>query len=270
MIATILGVHNNVECALDTIDSVRTFVGDKVLLVIDGSHWTQWESVAVQAHKMKGFPHGVAKSPYRNVALGLSQAWEMWGKEVEWVCYTEYDTLFTSSRFRSNLKMADQQGVWMLGNDGHVDDIQMPLVESLVKSKFRSIYYLLGCCQFFNRRFLEKLQEIDFFNKFLSLTNQFTSGRFPTYNGYDISEHLYPTLCRHFGGAVGVFATWDHKGQWHGSYRYYPMRWKPDLDPETENFPEASIMHPLKDHNHPIRVLQREKRLCMIPPNAKP
>jgi hypothetical protein len=181
----------------------------------------------------------------------------------------EYDVLFASDRFRKNLEIADKKDVWMLGNDGHVDDKQLPLIESLVGSKFRSTYYLLGCCQFFSWKFLAKLQEIDFFERFLFLTNQFSPGVFPAYGGYDISEHLYPTLCRHFGGAVGVFATWD-RGKWHGAYRHFPMRWRPELDPETENFAEASILHPLKNYNHPIRAYHRERRnVCLSPLDPK-
>ncbi len=106
---------------------------------------------------------------------------------------------------------------------------------------------------------MSKLQEINFFEKFLTLTSGFGNGFFPFYSGYDLSEHMYPTLCRHFGGNIGVFASYD-KNEWHGRGDIFPMRWRPEIDFETENFPEASIFHPLKDLNHPIRVHHREKR----------
>lgn len=256
MIATVISTHNDVECTLDTVESVKMFVGDRIMLMVDGACWPKWQSIRTDAYKVKGFLHGVSKSPYRNMALSLQQAWELWKKDISWLCYTEYDVLFASSRFAHNLKMAEEKNVWMLGNDGHVDDKQVPFIEALVKDKFQSIYYLLGCCQFFHRKFLEKLEEINFFEKFLSLTNQFSPGKFPSYNGYDISEHLYPTLCRHFGGAIGVFATWDH-GEWHGAYRYFPMRWR---IPITEDFEVASIIHPTKNYDDIVRQYHRVKR----------
>ena len=265
----VLNAHADASTILDSLDGIFAHVGQNVILVVDGSAWPLYRDLQLPVAKINGFRHGVRKSPYRNVALGLKSAWEAY-PNAGWFCYAEYDVLFTSDRFRRNLEIADKKDVWMLGNDGHVDDKRLPLIESLVGAKFPSTYYLLGCCQFFSWRFMEKLQEIDFFERFLFLTNQFSPGVFPAYEGYDISEHLYPTLCRYFGGAVGVFATWDHS-KWHGAYRYFPMRWRPELDPETENFEEASIMHPLKKLSHPIREFHRERRkTCLLPHTIKP
>lgn len=260
-IAAVLNAHDP-STIIDSVDSIFAYLTRNVLLVVDGAAWDKFRHIDLPVNKVSGFRHNQRKSPYRNVALGLKLAWEN-SPDCDWYCYTETDVLFASRRYEANLRMAEEQGVWMLGNDGRVDDKAMPLVESLVGGKFRSVYYLLGCCQFFGRKFMEKLAEINFFDRFLFLTNDFSPGCFPSYSGYDISEHMYPTLCRYFGGAVGVFATWDAKGQWHGAYRYFPMRWKPELDPATENFPEASILHPLKSVDHPIRVYHRERRKCL-------
>jgi hypothetical protein len=171
----------------------------------------------------------------------------------------EYDCLVGSDRFMRNLKLAEEMGVWNLGTNGRMDpDISLSLVEALVGSKFSEVYYMLGACQFFNKKFMEKLVEIDFFNRFLHLTNHFTEGFMPNYAGYDVSEHIYPTLARYFGGNTGVFSKW-YNDRWHGSYQYFPIRWKPEIT-EEENFPEASIIHPLKTFDHPIRIYHREKR----------
>lgn len=259
-ILTILNVHDQVDSALDTLQSVIQYVGNDILILVDGCSWESWKDVAVPAYKIKGFNHGVSKSPYRNVALALLFASEKI-KDYDWICYMEYDVLFASSKFRYSLKKAEEMNVWMLGCDGHVDDKRMPLIESLVGGKLTSCYYMLGCCQFYHKKFINKLVDINFFERFLSLTNEFPSGHFPNYDGYDISEHLYPTLVRHFGGNIGVFSTWDReKKRWHGSYETYPVRWKPEIDPEKENFPQASILHPLKDYEHPIREIHRKVR----------
>ncbi|CAE7860201.1 unnamed protein product [Symbiodinium microadriaticum] len=235
---------------------------ENVLVVVDGAAWDKFKDIPLPAEKMKGFKHGVPKSPYRNVALGLYMLSER-HPDADWYCYCEEDVLFTSPRFRYNLQMADRMDVWMLGSDGHVDNKQMALIESLVGGKLTKCYYLLGCCQFFSKKFINKLKEINFFERFLALTNEFPAGHFPNYDGYDISEHLYPTLARHFGGNIGVFATWDREEQqWHGSHEYYPIRWKPELDPETESFPQVMglIFDMTLEHHEKRRLLDIVKQ----------
>lgn len=258
-VAAVINVHSNPKIVLDTLDSVFTYMTDKALVVVDGAS-RAFDSVELPVGKINGFHHNCPRSPYRNVSLGLSVLADAY-PDVDWYLYLEYDCLVTSERFKKNLKMAEERGIWMLGCDGHVDDVQMPYINSLIGEEFKSIYYLLGCCQFMHRNFINKLKSINFFDRFLTMTNQFSEGYMPGYNGYDISEHMYPTLARHFGGNIGVFATYDSiNSKWHGSYEVFPMRWKPELDPLTENYPEASIMHPLKTFEHPIRTYHREKR----------
>lgn len=258
-IAAVLNVHSNPDCVLDTIDSIKTFVTDKILVVVDGAKCDEFQQVAMPVHRVAGFSHNQPKSPYRNVALALKTGAEIW-PDVQWYVYCEYDVLFASFRYRENLKIAEEKNVWMLGNDGHVDDVAMPLVQGIIDDELSNSYYLLGCCQFFHRNFIKKLVEIDFFDRFLNMTSGFAPGHFPFYSGYDLSEHMYPSLCRHFGGNIGVFASYDEQGEWHGAFRYFPCRWRPELNPDTENFAEASILHPLKNVNHPIRAHHREKR----------
>lgn len=257
-IACVLNVHGDTELVLDTIDALRRWVTNDILVVVDGAKWDSWgKDVVLPAYKMCGSPQKHSRSPCRNVALGLKHAWELWGEKVDWICYTEYDVLFTSDRFVKNLETAEKNDIWMLGNDGRVEHFSIPLLESLA-GPMKTSYYLLGCCQFFHKKFLLKLDEMKFYDKFLHMLSGFTS-QIPGYTGYDISEHIYPSLARHLGGNIGVFASWDGS-KWHGSYEIFPMRWKPELNPETENFTNASIMHPLKKFTHPIRVTHRERR----------
>jgi hypothetical protein len=258
-ISCILNAHSQPELIRDTLDSIFTFVTKKTLILIDGASWANFKNEHFDAPKIEGFYHNKPKSPYRNVALGLSVLSETF-PESDWYCYCEPDVLFASERFKANLKMADEAGVWMLGNDGRISEEPLPLIQALIQEKFKSSYYLIGCCLFFNKKFIKKLLEINFFERFLTLTNSFESGYFPLYSGYDLSEHLYPTLCRHFGGNIGVFATYDHEGNWHGSYEYFPMRFCPEINHEIENFDNPSILHPIKNYDNPIRVTQREKR----------
>jgi hypothetical protein len=258
-IAFAINTHTRqTDLIIETLDSILTYGSDKILVVVDGASWGHYKDLALPAFKMEGFHHGCPKAPYRNVALALKTVTETWA--VDWYCYCEYDVLFGSDRFKHNLKMAEDMGVWMLGNDGHIDEHPMPMVQALLGEKLKNCYYLLGCCQFFHRNFIEKLNDINFFERFLTLTSGFTDGYFPFYSGYDISEHMYPSLCRHFGGNIGVFATWDSEGKWHGASEYFPVRWKPDINHEKDSYHEASIMHPLKTMDNPIREYHREKR----------
>jgi hypothetical protein len=258
-IATVLNIHGQIDVVRDTIESIKTYVSDDIVVIIDGAYWSSLKDEPLEAGKVEGFYHNCFKSPYRNVALALQTISDTY-PDMDWYCYTEYDALFTSERFKHNLKAAEEKGVWMLGNDGHVDNEALVLVRAMLKEGFKSSYYMLGCCLFFHRNFIKKLKEINFFDRFLNLTNEFKDGFFPFYSGYDLSEHMYPTLCRHFGGNIGVFAHYEGEGKWHGAYEYFPLRWRPDIDPEKENFPNASIIHPLKSFDHPIRVLHRERR----------
>lgn len=258
-LAFIINTHTDqTECIRDTIDSISTYATNNILVVVDGLAWNNYKDLQIPAYKMEGFRHGCRKSPYKNVALGIKTASENW-PDSDWYCYCEYDVLFASDRFKYNLKKAEEMNVWMLGNDGHVDDKELSLISSMIKEKINNSYYLLGCCLFFHRKFINKLKEINFFERFLNITSGFSDGYFPQYNGYDVSEHMYPSLCRHFGGNIGVFATWD-QGKWHGASEYFPMRWRPEIDQSVDNCENASIIHPLKSFDNPIREYHRKKR----------
>jgi len=258
-LAVVLNIHDKLDVVRDTIDSIRTFATNKIITIIDGAFWPKLKDEPLEAAKVEGFYHNVHKAPYRNVALGLQTLTDTYS-DADWYCYTEYDALFASERFKKNLQIAEQKNVWMMGNDGQVSNEELPLIQAMFKKKFKSSYYLLGSCLFFHKKFITELRGIDFFNRFLNLTNSFKDGFFPYYRGYDLSEHLYPTICRHMGGNIGVFAHYDYDGKWHGAYQYFPVRWRPEIDPEKENFPDPSIIHPLKSYSHPVRVFHREKR----------
>lgn len=260
-VSVILNVHSNPDVVLDTLDSIQTYITKDILVVVDGAS-TAFDNAPLPVPKIKGFRHNIPRSPYRNVALGLMNLREMF-PDSDWYCYTEYDCLFTSSRTLQELELATQNNVWMLGNDGHVDEIRLPIIEAIVKSEFKHSYYLLGACQFFSKVFMDKLVEMDFFERLLAMTNSYSDGFFPLYAGYDISEHMYATIARHLGGNIGVFATYDYVNQkWHGAHEIFPVRWKPDLDPEKENYSQAAICHPLKSFDHPIREHHRRIRKC--------
>jgi hypothetical protein len=257
-IAVLLSAHQDTEIVLDTIESIKKYVSDDILLICDGARWSSWgEKAPLPVYKMSGFFHNYSRAPYRNITFGLYHVLKLF-KEIDWVCYTEYDTVFASDAFKEDLEEAAKEGVWCLGNDVRSGDFKFPLLENMIKSKISGSRYLLGCCVFYHIDFLRKLEELNFFEKFLYLTNDFTKGFFPGYEeqwGYDLAEHLYPTLAHHYGGGVRGMACWSGN-RWTGSERF-KMRWKPEIE---EDCLSASIFHPLKAYDNSIRLRLREQR----------
>jgi hypothetical protein len=263
-IATVINAHENSPVFKDTLESVIHYLTDNVLVVVDGKGWDQFRNDdSMPALKLEGFYHGKESAPYRNMCLGLMKAWETWGSSVDWYCYMEYDALVGSGEIREHLKMADELGFWLLGNDHRTEEKTIPFLDNFQKEKL-NLHYFLGCCLFFSLKFMETLDEKDFFRQFLNFTN-FHCGSISLVDAggkshmvYDVSEFLYPTLAIHYGGSVGEIACWEGGG-WRGNYEHYPMRFRPDL---SENiFSRACVLHPLKDYENPVRKYHREKRI---------
>lgn len=253
-IVTILNVHDHLDLVLDTLESITTYVSEDVLVVVNGKA----KEFTLPFYKLEGVEQKTARAPYVNVALGLMYAYELYPNS-DWYCYTEWDGVFCSDAFKKTLEIADQQNVWMMGTNGRIDYAELPLIEALIGEQFRSVYYMLGACLFFNKTYMKKLKEMDFFNKFVNLCNGSTEN-FPKYQGYDISEHMYPTIARHLGGNLGVFSTYDNG--WHGDYKSFPVRWKPDI--EEVDYDRVNFVHPLKTMGE-IRTKLSERRKCQKP-----
>jgi len=260
-ITAILNTHDVPETTLDTIDSVRRYMTEDILVVVDGHAWQTYAGINLPTYKLKGFNHNWYKSPYRNIILGLYTAASNW-PNADWFCYMEYDCLVGSSLFKKDLEAAAKEGIWCVGNvyrGGQTVDLR--LLEKIVGGKFEEAVYLLGACVFYHKDFIKLLLEKEFLQRFLFYTNPFQRGFFPYYDAWDLTEHALPTIVRHFGGKVKQFATYNQMtGVWGGNYRRYPIRLRPELTYEEQHFLQASIMHPLKTADHPIRKYHRAKR----------
>lgn len=249
-VAAILNIKDEPpDLVRDAIDAAYHYLTTSIVTVIN-NQCKVFDKIVLPTPKLKAL-----NSIYRNKAYGLKHLYEIY-PNADWYCFFNPSCLFTSSRVLENLKLADVNNVWVLGASGHVDSLSLPLLDDLLHTSLeKSSYFLLGCCQFLHRLLVSKLYEIDFFDSFLVATNEFDYN-FPGYIGNDLSEHLYPTLARYFGGNVGVFSTYN-ENQWHGSYQIFPIRAAPEIE---DDFPEASIIHPLNDFNHPIRIRRRKDR----------
>jgi len=253
-IAVLVNTHGNEATTNDTLDSIHSYITSKTLTIIDGKCD---QDLHLISPKIIGMPVANRQSPFKNAALGLSHLYNMY-PDSNWFGYMDYDCLVGSSYILSTLDKAEQANLWVLGNDGRAEKRDLPMLDWILGEPIQCTYYMLGCCQFYHKKFLDKLYEIEFFDKFLTIMNCYDDDRVIGYNGYDLNEHMYPSLARHFGADVGVMASY-FEGQWHGSYMYYPMRFRPCLTME-DNFPTASILHPIKEFDNPIRELHRKKR----------
>lgn len=261
-IAVVLNTHGKPEATLDTAGSVLLHAGERCLLVVDGAGWSQFDQGKTPIPLLKGFDHNHKKAPYRNVALGLWACYRRW-PNCDWYCYMEYDCLFASRAFQEDLLRAGREGVWCVGFDlrENQGQVKLELVERMLKNEFQEIVYMLGACVFYHRKFMERAAELDFFDKFLFMTNPFEKGYFPGYTAWDVMEHLMPTLARHWGGGLRQLSQWSEvAGRWvAGNERRYPVRWRPDIESIADCL-GASIVHPLKDYNNPVREHFRLKR----------
>jgi hypothetical protein len=260
-ITAILNTHGVPDITLDTVDSIRCHMTDRILVVVDGAAWDTFTGIDLPAYKLKGFNHNWYKSPYRNIFLGLLTAATHWS-DSDWFCYIEYDCLVGSSLFKKDLEEAEKNGVWCVGNDYRdKQTVDLSLLERIVQGKFEEVVYLLGACIFYHKDFMKVALEKEFFQRFLFYTNNFQKGFFPFYDAWDLTEHAMPTIVKHFGGKIKQLATYNQMtGMWAGNYRRYPIRFRPELTYEEQHFLQASIMHPVKTLDHPIRKYHRAKR----------
>lgn len=261
-VAVVLSAHENSPTYKDTLESVKKYLSEDVVVLVDGFGWRQFEKEKVE--KIEGFRHGKSNAPVRNVALGMMGAWERWGSGADWYCYMEYDCLVGSREIKDHLRMADERGYWMVGNDMRRVERSMPMLDRLVGVKV-DLYYLLGCCMFFSRDFMLRLSEKNIFRRLLEETNFFPSEmnvedssgkKLPV---HDASEFIYPSLAAHYGGKIEQFACWNRDGSWTGNFHHYPMRYRPDLT-SSDPFKQACIMHPLKEFDNPVRAHHRTLR----------
>lgn len=265
-ITVVFNAHENVELVSDTIEAIRTWVTDKTLVVVDGAFWEGWgQSIKIDAHKTCGLIHANPRGPYKNVAYGLMNAYQLWPNS-DWYCYMEPDTFFCNDKFKEDLIKAEKEGAWMVGTNLRTGEFKFPYLEKIFDFKLAESKYFLGCCLFFHKQFMKKLEEINFFEKFLFKTNEFICPYFPDYDsqgGYDLSEHLYATLAHHFGGKLYCISSWsdDFNNWFSGNFKKYPIRWQPEI--ADHFYSEVSIAHPVKEMLSPFRMfgkLQRKKR----------
>lgn len=249
-ISIVLNCHANENLVKDTLESVKKYVTDNIIVLIDGCSWEDWgKNVNLGSEKLKGLYHGKNKAPYKNLTYGLLKIHERYPNS-DWFCYIEPDVLFVSDRFKEDLN-----DCWCIGSDLRYYQYNLPFFVNMTKFQFKHYCYLLGCCVFYHKDFIKKLKELNIFEKIINWTSGFQSDSFPDYseqNGYDFGEILFPSMAEYLGGKIKEFSRYDsHSELWQGNFEKYPIRFKPEIN--DCNLSKASIVHPIKDTNSMIR-----------------
>jgi hypothetical protein len=219
-----------------------------------------------------GFFHNHNRSPYRNSALGLKRLYELW-PDCDWFLYTEYDCLFTSSDFKTDLSRAATLDAWCVGFDLRRYKFQIPVLEALLAcGEIRYSYFMLGCCLFFSRKLISRLHENGFIDRLLEASASFPKGTFPGYLRWAFEEELWPTVAAQLGGSLYELACFKGRDDlwhqryindprmkygeadpetpdWRGRHLRYVVRFWPKIDP-TEMRPESAILHASKNLNN--------------------
>lgn len=263
-LAIALHAHKDAELVKDTARFLARWGSENILVVVDGRS-PKWIT-----ESNFPFPHIVGfrnktrsvfrnHSSYRNFTLGLLKTLEYY-PDCDWYCSTEYDVIFGSDEFKEDI-LALSDNVYCVGFNGRKTFMSLPFLEHIIGSKCYVQTYLIGCCMFFRREFLLKVKYSGLFERVLGFTNEFDDGRFPGYweqGGYDFTECLFPTLVNFFGGEIASFSSWNAKKKiWTGDFKKYPIRWPTKLS--IEDSLVASIMHPVKEFEDPVRIYHRER-----------
>lgn len=280
-IASVVLTHGHPELTADTVDAIETWVGNRTLVLVDHAGWSHFQNTRLGSAKIEpGFRHAFNRNVYRNSALGLKRAYQYW-PDSDWFLYTEYDCLFLSDAFKAELAYADSRNAWCVGVDLRRFDFTMPLLEQLLdRGHIRYSYYFLGCLLFLSRRFLATLVECGFLDRLLDTTRDFRKSFFPGYRRWSFEEELWATAAVQLGGSLYELACWKCEDrQWHapylddpcvsyasgehplwrGRFPVYSIRYQPDVT-EQDIAAEASIAHPVKELQSPIRLAQRLRR----------
>jgi len=271
-IAALINTHKNSEIFREALDSIRTYLSKDIFVLIDGSYSKQFDSL--NCNKIYGFRHGEniseinhslkTRAPHRNVALGLMKIYEAYKDSVDWYCYFESDCLITSDQIKYELNNFLKDNYWVVGNDVRSAKAKIKSISYFLGKDYDDLRYCLGCCVFYSSKFIKKLYEDNFFNRFLEITNfysEFTCG-FVYENTneqvYDLSEYLYPTLAHYYGGKIKELNCWDKENnKW--KEKKYLMRFKPEISDE-DPYLDAYIVHPIKDISNPILQYYKNKR----------
>lgn len=193
-ITAIIYSHGDYDNTYKTVNSVKQYITDNILLIVNNNHWNSFKD-NYTIPLLKGLNHNSYKTSYRNVLLGFFHAIKAWGYS-DWYFYIE-DSIVTKP-----LNIDFDYDI--VGSNLREDNKQLKIVEFIIKSPLK--VHFMNNIYLYSKRFITNLMETNFIETFLHYTNDFQNGFFPGYgNKYtNFLEHLMPTLANHWGNKIGA------------------------------------------------------------------
>lgn len=239
-VAVVMNVHGRVDVVRDTIDSIRTWMSNKIVIVVDQLGWEHFKDFEYpDTHVVCGLPHGKPKSPYKNFCVGFNEVYKKW-PNVDWFCYTEYDMVVVSDQFREDLEFGTQNGISCMGRryykiGNRRKDHWMAM--QILGNRDLPIYKMLGALMFFSRPCVEGLMKFNFFSEVLERSKDYQGTKFPGFCGFAVEEILFPSAAAAFG------PIHDLGSDLAGKYLVRPG-WQPVGLEEIR--PHTTFAHPIK------------------------
>ena len=253
-LAAIISVHNNPDLARDTIDSVRCWATKQIVLIVDKAGWDLYRDFQHPDTKVVcGVFHNANRSPYKNMAIGLKNAYELY-PNAKWYNYIEYDAIYTSDRFKLDLTAAGNAAAVGFDYVFKGDSTDNWIVKQIFNRDVEC-HKLLGAVTYYSNSCIRSFIEYNFFEELFKITATFQSADFPNFSEYAVEEIIFPSAASQFG---------EVKNLGIGMSRRYAVRFGDFIHP-NEITPETSIVHPTKGLDCPIRqhyAKQRELFLC--------
>jgi hypothetical protein len=198
-LATIICVHTDPELARDTIDSVRAWVTRKILLIVDKAGWHHYQGFKhPDTEVMCGLYHKARKSPYKNMAVGLREAYGIW-PDVDWYHWLEYDAVYLNDYFRYDLDRCRESACVGFDPVGKFASNDHWLVKEILDDSNIECYKMLGAVTYFSHKCVSSLINFGFFDELLKRTETYKGDQFPRFGDYAVEEILYPSAASAFG-----------------------------------------------------------------------
>jgi len=248
-IAVLLNVHANPKMARDTLDSIRKWVSRKILMIVDKKGWHHFENFRhPDTEVLCGVYHGVGRSPYKNIAIGLQRLYEMW-PDATWYVYLESDVVVLSSAFKADLVSLESKDVTLAAVEHRVQPKANNhwLVREILGKQDNPLicHKTLGAVMFFSHKCIKPLIAKNFFKEVLLRTKEFRGAKFPNFTDYAVEEIIYPSAAAAYGTVVGLKAL-------NGNPTAYRVRFVPNVRLDEVTI-ATTIAHPTKRYDDPVR-----------------
>lgn len=237
-VAVCIASPHSLDTTIDTIERIKKHVTKNVICVYDMAGKHIFEDIKLNdCPLIEGIYHGINYSAYRNQLIGLMNLKKMFpGKK--WYGHIEWDVMINGNILEDldNALPIDMMAGFSIK--------EYPTPWQYLSEKLGiwigQTRYALGCLQFYHGNFLERLDQINFWEIVLKYGKVWTRG-YPDYKEYSVDEGLLPSVCMAFGGGCYELGNWDKRK----NSERYGIRYRPEWN--YKSVPNHLIaVHPVK------------------------